>query len=128
MKTADVGRLGEKVAAKHLKKQGYRILAKNVKLSYNELDIIALVDRDIVFVEVKTRSVDEDLYSRYGTPASAVNKDKRTHLLGGASQYLRMHPKYAERQPRFDVIEVYLKKDTGRVLQIHHIQNAFGRH
>ncbi len=128
MKTVDIGRLGESLAAKHLKKQGYRIIDKNVKLSYNELDLIALVDNDIVFVEVKARSVSEDLYSSYGSPASAVTKSKQSHLLAGAGQYLRAHLKYAARQPRFDVVEVYLDKETHKPLQIHHIQNAFGRH
>ena len=128
MKTVDIGKFGEKLAAKYLKKQGYRIIAKNAKLSYNELDLIALVENDIVFVEVKARSVSNDMYSAYGSPASAVTKAKQSHLLAGATQYLRAHPKYAARQPRFDIIEVYLEKETYRVLQIHHIQNAFGRH
>ena len=128
MKTVDIGRLGETLAAKHLKKQGYRIIAKNAKISYNELDLIALVGHDIVFVEVKARTVGEDMYSSYGSPASAVTKSKQSHLLAAATQYLRAHPRYAARQPRFDVVEVYLDKETHSVLQIHHIQNAFGRH
>ena len=128
MKTNDTGRLGEKIAAQYLQKNGYRILEKNTRVSHNELDIIALEGNDIVFAEVKTRSTGADLYSPYGSPASAVNRAKRSHLIAAASQYLRKHPQYGQRQPRFDVIEVYLDKDTGKILQIHHIPNAFGRH
>lgn len=128
MRAIDTGRLGEKIAADYLKKNGYRIIARNSKQSHKELDIIALFENDIVFVEVKARSVEADLYSPYGSPASAVNRAKRAHLIAAVSQYLRAYPQYATRGVRLDVIEIYLHKQTGEVLHLNHIPNAFGRH
>ena len=127
MKRIDTGRFGEKIAARYLKKNGYRILEKNARQSHNELDLVVSNKDFIVFAEVKTRSTDADLYSSYGSPASAVNKSKQSHLIAAASQYLRGHPRYALRQVRFDVLEVYLDRQSGRVLRVHHIENAFGR-
>ena len=77
MTTTEIGRFGEKLAAKHLKRNHYKIIAKNSHQSHNELDIVAVNKDYIVFVEVKTRSVGEDLYSEYGTPAMAVTLSKQ---------------------------------------------------
>ena len=122
----DIGRLGEKIAAQYLKKQGFKILSTNHHQSHNEIDIIAINQEYILFVEVKTRSVEEDLYSPYGSPASAVTKGKQRRTVLAAQQYLRQHY-VPDKQPRMDVIEVYLKKGTKNVLDIHHIPNAYGK-
>jgi putative endonuclease len=50
-----VGRSGEDHAARHLERLGYRLLARNVRTSYGEIDLIAFNGRTIVFAEVKTR-------------------------------------------------------------------------
>lgn len=128
MKTTDIGRLGEDAAAKFLKKQKFRILERNVHISHNEIDIIAFSRKAkiIAFVEVKARSVDEDLYSFFGTPASAVTKEKQVRTATAAKSYLRQNPKYFNFQPRFDVVEIYLNRSDMRILKINHIENAFG--
>ena len=125
MKTTDIGRMGEKQAERYLKKKGYRIVAKNSHHSHNELDMIVKDRTYIVFVEVKARSVDEDLYSPYGRPAAAVDRAKQRRTISAARSYLSGHPNEGL-QPRFDVIEVYFSKDLKRILHIHHISNAFG--
>ena len=61
MNTTEIGRLGEKLAARYLRKNGYRILETNKHQSHNELDIIAANKEWILFIEVKTRSVQADL-------------------------------------------------------------------
>ena len=128
MKTVDIGRLGEDEAVKILKKKKYRILERNIHMSHNEIDVIAYSKKlgMLLFVEVKARTVDEDLYSRFGTPASAVTKDKQARTIVAAKGYLRSNPKYFDAQPRFDVIEVYFSKDDMSVLKTNHIENAFG--
>ncbi len=128
MKTTDIGRLGEDAAAKFLKKQKFRILERNIHISHNEIDIIAISKKRnlIVFVEVKARSVDKDLYSPFGTPASAVTKEKQVRTATAAKSYLRQNPKYFDLQPRFDVIEIYLDKSNMKTLKINYIENAFG--
>lgn len=120
---SEIGKHGENIACKFLKKEGYRIVEQNRHESHKEIDIIASNKDYIVFVEVKTRSVDYDLFNPYGTPASAVTYSKREKLISAARSYLRSNP--TDKQPRMDVIEVYLKKGTKKVLKINHFENAY---
>ena len=128
MKTVDIGRLGEDQAARYLKKNKFKIIERNLHVSHNEIDIIAISkkQRIIAFVEVKARTVDKDLYSPFGTPASAVTKEKQRRTIEAARGYLRSNEKYFDFQPRFDVLEVYLDREDMKVLKINHIENAFG--
>lgn len=125
MKTVEVGKLGEDAAVKFLKKNGYKVLERNLHVSHNEIDVIAKNKEFIVFVEVKTRSTDASLYSDFGTPASAVDYQKKKRTVDAARYYLKS-VKNAGLQPRFDVIEVYLNKEDKSILKINHIINAFG--
>ena len=125
MTTTEVGRLGEKLAVKFLKKNRYKIIETNSHQSHNEIDIIATDKEYIVFVEVKTRSVGEDLYSDYGTPAEAVNYTKQKRLLAAARAFLQKNKKYYKKQPRMDVIEIYLNKENRKLLKINHFTDAF---
>ena len=127
MKTVDIGRIGEDAATKFLKRNGYKILGNNLHASHNELDIIALdkKKKTIIFVEVKARTVGEDLYLRFGTPAAAVDKQKQRRTIDAARSYL-LRVKNAEMlQKRFDVIEIYLSKENFEIIKINHIENAF---
>lgn len=126
MTTTEIGRYGEKLAAKYLKKNHYKIIAKNSHQSHNELDIVAVNKNNIVFVEVKTRSVGIDLYSEFGTPAEAVTLSKQKRLITAAKSFLSKNKKYYKKQPRMDVIEVYLNKEDRKPLKINHFENAFG--
>ena len=80
----------------------------------------------IVFVEVKTRSVNSDLYSPFGTPSDAVTKQKKMRTIQAARGYLNANPKLNKYQPRFDVIEVYLEKENKKIINTNHFENAFG--
>ena len=119
----EIGRHGENIVCKFLKKEGYKIIERNKHESHKEIDIIASNKDYLVFVEVKTRSVNEDLFNPYGTPASAVTFSKREKLIFAARSYLRSNP--TDKQPRMDVVEVYLKKGTKKVLKINHFENAY---
>lgn len=124
MKTIEIGKLGEKASAKFLRKNRYKIINKNLHISHNEIDIIAENKEYIVFVEVKTRSVKNENDYGFFTPSQAVTNAKRKRTLTAARAFLSKYKK--SRQPRFDVIEVYLNKDTNKVIKINHIINAFG--
>ena len=128
MTTKEIGDLGEMLVAKQLKKNHYKVLSRNLHVSHNELDIVALhkKTKTIVFVEVKTRSVGDDLYSPFGAPASAVTRQKQLRTVQAARGFLKDNPKFNKYQPRFDVIEVYLSKESRKLLNINHIENAFG--
>lgn len=128
MTTKDIGAIGENAAVKFLKKSRYKILARNIHISHNELDIVALHKKSgmIVFVEVKTRSVNSDLYSPFGTPSDAVTRQKQMRTIQAARGYLNANPRLNKYQPRFDVIEVYLEKENKKIINTNHFENAFG--
>ena len=122
--TKIIGDLGEKHVASLLKKQGYRIIGRNVHLSHKEIDIIAEDEKYILFVEVKTRSTDKHNYFR---PAGAVNGRKQRNLLAAAAMYIRSHlnETQAKKQPRIDVAEVFVT--DGRVERVNYIPKAVTR-
>lgn len=121
--TLDVGMFGEKIARRFLRRHRYRIVESNIHQSHKEIDIIATNKEYIVFVEVKTRTVDGEISDLYERAASAVNKRKQQNLIFAARSYLSQH--YTDKQPRMDVIEVYIKKGTKKILEINHIENAY---
>lgn len=110
------GKKGEELAAKHLKKNGYKILERNFRKPYGEIDIIAQKGENIAFVEVKTRKND-----LYGTPAEFVTSKKQERLKKAAYTYIQQNNLDAEFT--FDIIEVYLNAEKG--VKINHLINAF---
>ena len=121
------GKLGEDAAAAYYSSHGYTVVARNLHVSRNELDLIVENETHIVFVEVKARHQIYGASSRFGRPASAITRDKRLRTVSAAKGYLREHPSY--KQKRIDVIEVYLRRNSDgshavdRVVPFH---NAFG--
>ena len=113
------GAWGEKLAARFMRKQGYKVLGTGVRLSpRDELDVIARKRDLLVFVEVKTRKSED-----YGRPVDAVNRAKRRTISRAAVHYLR-EVGYPKVNFRFDVIEVVgAPGDQDPVLR--HIENAF---
>ncbi len=99
------GSEGETLAAAYLEKKGYTITARNVYIGGGEIDLIAETDDAVVFVEVKTRTLGKSI-ANYGPPAAAVTAKKKQTLLRTAAHYLHEHP--TEKQPRIDVVEVYV--------------------
>jgi putative endonuclease len=123
--TADVGRRGEELARRELRKQGLKILARNYRCPAGEADLIALDTstrkqsgaETIAFVEVKTRAG-----SGYAPPESAVNADKQRRMRKVANYYLASRKADAF-LTRFDIVAVVLR--PGEQPQIKHIPNAF---
>lgn len=114
-----IGKKGEKLAEKYLKEEGYSVLHKNYRSKRNEIDIVATQGKTLVFVEVKTTSSDKA--EEFKLPSQAVDRHKQECLIQCARDYIA-DKKRDYRGYRFDVIEVYLNKDTH---QINHIENAF---
>lgn len=118
-----IGRKGERAAARLLRRNGYRILAKNRHFGKNELDIIARDKQYIIFVEVKARTA-ETLDDFTARPSEAVDREKRRRTVDAALQYLKQRP--VALCPRFDVIEVYFDRTKRHhLLKINHIAGAF---
>ncbi len=95
-----IGEFGETLAKNYLVKHGYKIIDANVKLSYNELDIVALKDKQIVFVEVKTR-----ISQFYGPAENAFQFTKLERFRRGMEMYIGNKNLYAE-EIRADLITV----------------------
>jgi len=123
-KRQPLGRRGERLAARHLKRQGLKILAENYRCPVGEIDLI-LLDRStrssgaetIVFVEVKTRTSDH-----YTDPEAAVNADKQRRIRKVASYYVSRHDAQ-DYNLRFDIVAVVCP--DGEKPTIRHTTEAF---
>jgi putative endonuclease len=116
-----LGARGEQMAAAHLERLGYRILARNHRTRWGELDLIAQHRGLLAFVEVKTRRAS----AAAGTPFEAVDRRKRTQVRRIAAGWLstvadRPHVDHL----RFDVIGVTVD-DAGRLLELEHREGVF---
>jgi putative endonuclease len=115
---APLGRRGEMAAARYLKRQGYRIVARGDRSSLGELDLVAVDDRTVVFVEVKTWRSQSG-----GHPANAVDQRKQWRLTRAALAYLKAH-RLLEHNARFDVVAITWPPDA-RKPTIEHFKHAF---
>lgn len=112
----DLGHKGEDMAALFLQERGYCILERNwTNMGHKEIDIIAVKDDVVVFVEVKTRKVGSAT-----TPISAVNEQKQRRIVLAADSYLRANR--IDFCCRFDVIGIIYDGDESR---IEHFEDAF---
>lgn len=112
-----LGRRGEDLAHRYLRREGFVIVARNYRLASGdaEADLIAWEGEYLVFVEVKSRASDEQ-----SLPERAVGEEKRTHLHRVAREYARRTSTPWERV-RFDVVTMVF--DTPPRLQL--FRNAF---
>jgi putative endonuclease len=94
------GREGEDIAVRTLKKGGYRIVERNYRSLFGEIDIIAEEDGYLVFVEVKKRNS-----TKFGDPLLAIDKRKKQHIIRSAMVYLKNN-KCFDRKIRFDVVGI----------------------
>ncbi len=95
-----LGAVGEELAAQFLFQKGYRILARNLKTQYGEIDIVATDGSTTVIVEVKTKSG-----TSFGGPAEMVTKHKQQKLRLLAYLYAGEH---SLADYRIDVIAIDL--------------------
>jgi putative endonuclease len=114
MNNIQKGKLGEDIALNYLINNNANILETNYRIKSGEIDIIAKIDEEIVFIEVKSRS---DI--KFGYPSEAVDNKKIRKIINTAKYYILKH-NLNNISIRFDVIEIYLKDK-----KINHIVNAF---
>jgi len=103
------GKAGEQLAYLCLRKNGYRIVARNYRKYYGEIDLIGWEKSVLVFVEVKLRSS-----SDYGLPQDAVNLAKRRQICRVAKEYRNRHQLHAINY-RFDIVSIQGKPGQERV-------------
>ena len=112
----DTGRKGEELAVRFLKNAGYRIVERNYRCRFGEIDIIAVDGGTTVFVEVKSRRTES-----FGEPQLSVGRDKQKKISRIALNYLQ-EKNMLSRDTRFDVVAVKMLP-AGNTLEL--IQNAF---
>jgi putative endonuclease len=112
----ELGRRGERIAERHLKRKGYRILERNFRGAGAEIDLVAMDGDTLVFVEVKNRRT-----TRSGMPEEAVNPHKQRHLRRAGEVYAGNHRAH-DRPIRFDVVAI-LEDGSGRHLEL--LKDAF---
>jgi putative endonuclease len=110
------GRAGEDRAVAYLSSKGYKILDRNFRTRWGEVDIVCETGREIVFVEVKSwRSLDHQALGR------AIDHRKQRRIIGAARMYLRDRRYGSDGMSvRFDVVFVPADSDSVR-----HIKGAF---
>lgn len=112
-----IGALGEEKAGRFLKRNGYRILAKNFRTRLGEIDVVASHKDFIVFIEIKTR-----VTSSLGPPYLSVTRAKKRHVVLCALAYLKRH-NLIDSNWRIDIVSVKLDKEYN-VENIEIIENA----
>ncbi len=113
-----LGKKGEEEAYKYLNSIGYKVICRNYTCTIGEIDLVALDEEAIVFVEVRSHSSTE-----YGLPQESVTMRKQHKLRKLAWHYLIAHGK-TDSSCRFDVIGILFDIEGG-VSRLDHIVNAF---
>jgi putative endonuclease len=111
----ELGTWGEEVAAQYLTKKGYTIVERDWKSGHRDIDIIALKDDIVVFVEVKTRR-----NNYFGEPEDAVDFMKLRNLRTAINHYIRY--KNIGQEIRFDVVSVIGTPEEGTP-EINHFED-----
>lgn len=114
----NVAKIGESLAAKHLKARGCEILARNYRALRGEIDLIVRDGEFTVFVEVKTRRS-----LKFGVPQAAVTWQKQRQISKVALAYLQSH-NLLDAPCRFDVIAIHLSPQLA-LLNLEQIESAF---
>lgn len=113
--TKQIGDRGESIAKDYLENQGYFILETNYRYQKSEVDIIALKENVLAFVEVKTRK-----QNTLTSPESSVDNKKQKLLISAAQAYVEQND--LDIESRFDIISVtYTEKES----EVEHIREAF---
>lgn len=109
-----IGERAEQQALRHLEDAGLRLIDRNYRSRYGELDLIMADGQTVVFVEVRYRRS-----TRFGGPVASIDHRKRQRLIATAEHFLQTHKALRQRPARFDIVAV-TEPDT-----LEWIQNAF---
>jgi putative endonuclease len=112
-----LGSWGEAIAAQYLESKGYRILARNWRNRFGEIDLIVADGEGIAFVEVKTRHG-----RRFGSPEEAITVKKGQRLLQLGQAYISEHEMH-DQSWRIDLVAIEVD-DTGHLLRCEHIPHV----
>ena len=112
----EIGNWGEQIAADYLHNHNVKIVGRNIRTNYGEIDIIGQKDGVLIFFEVKTRRTEN-----FGNPEDAVNYIKKEHMKNSALEFIQSNQDM-EMDWRIDVIAIQVGKKNK--LQIRWFKNA----
>src|SRR4051812_11343718 len=113
------GRVGERLAAEHLERLGYQVVARNHRTRFGEIDLVVADDETIVFCEVKTRRAGS------GAPWDALDDRKRKQVRSmGAAWLAETHDRPRAAELRFDAVGVIVDAG-GALVELVHLEGAF---
>ncbi len=113
----ELGKYCEKRAVRFLKKNGYKILERNYRSRFGEIDAIAKEGNSLVFVEIKSRSS-----PLFGPPYLRITKKKKEHIIKSALSYLKRYG-LVDTECRIDIVSISLDNESQ---PIELMKNAFG--
>ncbi|MDP3994793.1 MAG: YraN family protein [bacterium] len=108
----EIGKRGEKIAAKFLKDKGYKILERNYSTKFGEIDLIVVKNNVLRFVEVKLKKGDF-----FGTPEEMIGTDKLGRVQRMAEYYLMDKPEIARKYEKYSVDAVCIVSDGESVVE-----------
>jgi putative endonuclease len=114
----ELGAAGEDLAARHLGRQGYRVIERNYSFLDGEIDLIAMDGDVLAFVEVKTRSCDA-----FGPPELAVDYRKQRRIQRAAERFI-VQKRLRRPIIRYDVVTVVIQGPDGEP-DVKLFKNAF---
>ncbi|MBI4991057.1 YraN family protein [Candidatus Gottesmanbacteria bacterium] len=113
------GKIGENAACQYLQSHGFKIIERNFRKGYSEIDIVAIEGKTLVFVEVKTR-----IGTKFGLPEESITPWKLKSLIKSAQYYKLLHPNLPH-SLRIDVITILLSS-PGKLEKIGYYKNITG--
>jgi putative endonuclease len=117
--TLSLGRGGERLAARFLRRHGYRVLVRSYRCALGEIDLVARQNELVVFVEVKTRASNQ-----FGEPWEAVTARKRRQVTRAAVHYLKA-ARLTHAPVRFDIVAITWQRRWFSRPDIQHFPAAF---
>ena len=125
MDNRELGSRGEYLARLYLEQKGLIFIRANYRTSRGEIDLIMQENDEIVFLEVKTRTVSSA--RKYGRGAYRIDEEKQKAVFRAASQFIREEARLTRGLlPRFDAVEVYVDPREPKKVRILYTPCAFG--
>ncbi len=118
----EFGNRGEEIAAEYLVRKGMKVLARQARTHFGEIDLVCDLQGEVVFVEVKTRAGDE-----YGYPEESITRQKWRHMVSCAEAYI-IERSWEGRSYRIDVVSISMKPgEEPSIVHFPAVDGPYGR-
>ncbi len=112
-----LGNFGQELAKNYLIKHGYEVVKENYTIRRGEIDIIAKIGQEVVFVEVKTRTS-----YQFGNPEDGISFYQQRAIARTIRAFLLNKKDYHKMWPRFDIISIVINRNTKKA-RIRHFKD-----